>query len=180
MLVGGAGQVKLTKDGKVLLDEMPVQHPTAVLVARTATAQDEITGDGTTSSVLFTAALLQQAERCLQEGMAPRHLVDGMEIAREATLKFLDEFKTEFKQPDREILTALARTSQRTKVHAKLADHLADIVVNALLCVRVPGQPLDLNMVEIMHMRHKSEMDTRFVSGLVLDHGARHPNSAKR
>ena len=39
MLVGGAGQIKLTKDGNVLLKEMQIQHPTACMVARTATAQ---------------------------------------------------------------------------------------------------------------------------------------------
>ena len=43
MLVGGAGQIKLTKDGNVLLHEMQIQHPTAALIARTATAQDDIT-----------------------------------------------------------------------------------------------------------------------------------------
>ncbi len=39
MLVGGAGQIKLTKDGNVLLHEMQIQHPTAAMIARTATAQ---------------------------------------------------------------------------------------------------------------------------------------------
>ena len=39
MLVGGAGQIKLTKDGRVLLHEMQIQHPTAAMIARTATAQ---------------------------------------------------------------------------------------------------------------------------------------------
>ena len=39
MLVGGAGQIKLTKDGRVLLHEMQIQHPTASMIARTATAQ---------------------------------------------------------------------------------------------------------------------------------------------
>lgn len=39
MLVGGAGQLKLTKDGQVLLKEMQIQHPTALMIARTATAQ---------------------------------------------------------------------------------------------------------------------------------------------
>ena len=28
MLVGGAGQIKITKDGRVLLHEMQIQHPT--------------------------------------------------------------------------------------------------------------------------------------------------------
>ena len=35
-------------------------------------------------------------------------------------------------------------------------------------------------MVEIMHMRHKFDTDTRMVQGLVLDHGARHPDMKKR
>lgn len=43
MLVGGAGQIKLTKDGNVLLHEMQIQHPTAIMIARTATAQDDVT-----------------------------------------------------------------------------------------------------------------------------------------
>ncbi len=43
MLVGGAGQIKLTKDGNVLLHEMQIQHPTAIMIARTATAQDDST-----------------------------------------------------------------------------------------------------------------------------------------
>jgi hypothetical protein len=34
--------------------------------------------------------------------------------------------------------------------------------------------------VEIMHMRHKLDQDTRLVKGLVLDHGARHPDMPKR
>ena len=50
MLVGGAGQIKITKDGNVLLHEMQIQHPTACMIARTATAQDDMTGDGTTST----------------------------------------------------------------------------------------------------------------------------------
>ena len=49
MLVGGAGDIKLTKDGNVLLREMQTQNPTAVMIARPAVAQDDITGDGTTT-----------------------------------------------------------------------------------------------------------------------------------
>ena len=57
MLVSGSGDVKLTKDGKTLLHEMQIQNPTAALIARTATAQDEICGDGTTSTGFSTLCL---------------------------------------------------------------------------------------------------------------------------
>ena len=36
--------IKLTKDGNVLLREMQIQNPTAVMIARAAVAQDDITG----------------------------------------------------------------------------------------------------------------------------------------
>lgn len=47
-----------------------IQNPTAVMIARSATAQDDISGDGTTSVVLLIGELLKQAERYIQEGKA--------------------------------------------------------------------------------------------------------------
>jgi T-complex protein 1 subunit zeta len=64
-------------------------------------------------------------------------------------------------------------------VHEELADKLTDMVVDAVLCVRKPDEPIDLFMVEIMHMKHRFDSDTRLVEGLVLDHGARHPDMKK-
>lgn len=180
MLVSGAGDVKMTKDGKVLLDEMQIQHPTAAIIARTATAQDDITGDGTTSNVLFTGELLHQANRFLEEGVHPRVIVEGFEAAREETLRFLDTFQEKVSTPiDRETMVNVARTSLRTKLYPELADHMTEIIVDAVRCIHKDDQPLDLHMIEIMHMVHKTAFDTRFVDGLVLDHGARHPNMAK-
>jgi T-complex protein 1 subunit zeta len=82
-------------------------------------------------------------------------------------------------QPDRELCVCVARTALRTKLAAELADQLTDIVVDAVACVRREGTPLDLHMVEIMAMKHRLESDTRLVRGLVLDHGARHPDMPK-
>ena len=66
MLVSGAGDIKLTKDGHTLLYEMQIQNPTANMIARVATAQDDITGDGTTSSVLIVELV---RESCWQSMM---------------------------------------------------------------------------------------------------------------
>lgn len=40
-------------------------------------------------------------------------------------------------------------------------------------------KPVDLNMIEIMTMERKMGTDSRFVNGLVLDHGGRHPDMPK-
>ncbi|KAJ7407344.1 T-complex protein 1 subunit zeta [Willisornis vidua] len=179
MLVSGAGDIKLTKDGNVLLQEMQIQHPTASLIAKVATAQDDITGDGTTSNVLIIGELLKQADLYISEGLHPRIVAEGFEIAKEKALEVLEQVKVT-KEMDRETLIDVARTSLRTKVHAELADILTEAVVDSVLTVRKPDEPIDLYMVEIMEMKHKSETDTTLIRGLVLDHGARHPDMKKR
>jgi T-complex protein 1 subunit zeta len=225
LLVGGAGQLRLTKDGLVLLKEMQIQHPTASMIARTATAQDDITGDGTTTTVLLCGELMKQADRYANEGLHPRVLVDGLEIARDAVVKFLTEFSvkpTKLNQDDdtsmmeetnihaaalyeyqaiiqnRDLLHHVASTSLHTKLDSDLAEQLTTAIVDAMQCIArmddnhsnntnttvgshhtMTMTPIDLHRVEIMSMPRKSGLDSRFVNGIVLDHGGRHPDMPK-
>ena len=52
--------------------------------------------------------------------------------------------------------------------------------MDAVLAVRQGDKPVDLHMVEIMEMQHKTSTETSLVRGLVLDHGSRHPDMPKR
>lgn len=170
-LVGGAGQVKLTKDGRVLLHEMQIQHPTAAMIGRAATAQDDIVGDGTTTNVLFIGELMRQAERYLGEGVHPRILVDGMELAKTECLRFLETFKLA-REVDRDLLVEVARTSLNTKISPELANPLTEIIVDAVNTITKDGR-MDLHMIELMHMQHKMSTESKLIKGLVLDHGGR-------
>jgi len=149
------------------------------MIARAATAQDDICGDGTTSVVLLVGELLKQADRYLQEGLHPRIITDGYEMAKTETLKFLDSFKIT-RSVDRELLLSVARTSLSTKINAALADQLTPSIVDAVLAVHRPPEKPDLHMVEIMKMQHRTASDTQLIRGLAMDHGARHPDMPKR
>lgn len=142
------------------------------MIGRAATAQDDIVGDGTTSNVLFIGELLRQAERYLGDGVHPRILVEGIEIAKAETLKFLEEFKVK-KEITKELLMEVAKTSLMTKIHPDLANPLTEIVVDAVLTIK-KEERIDLHMIEIMHMQHKMSTESKLIRGLVLDHGARH------
>jgi T-complex protein 1 subunit zeta len=70
-------------------------------------------------------------------------------------------------------------------------------IVDAVLAIKKPNEALDLHMVEIMQMQHKTDTETKFTSivfvlkwsdclivfrlvkGIVMDHGARHPDMKK-
>lgn len=59
---------------------------------------------------------------------------------------------------------------------------LTEICVDAVLAIKPADEKtaLDLHMVEIMEMQHKTEMDTQLIRGIVMDHGSRHPDMPKR
>lgn len=180
MLVSGAGDLKLTKDGNVLLQEMQIQHPTASMIAKACTAQNDVIGDGITTTILIIGELLKQAEIYVSEGVHPHFITEGFNIAYNKTLELLEKFKKPVKI-ERDLLVEVARTSLRTKLHQKLADHITECVVDAILAIRrdeTDNDP-DLHMIEIQEMEHESDMDTKLIRGLVLDHGGRHPNMPK-
>ena len=61
-----------------------------------------------------------------------------------------------------------------------MANQMVEMVVDAVLLIMQENKPIDLFMVEIMHMVHKLSSETRLVKGLVLDHGARHGDMPKK
>lgn len=145
------------------------------MIGRAATAQDDIVGDGTTSNVLFIGELMRIAERYLGEGVHPRILVDGIELAKRETLAYLERARIEYPHVTKELLLEVARASLMTKVHPSIANPLTEIVVEAVNTIKKEDR-IDLHMIEIMHMQHKMSTESKLIKGLVLDHGGRHEN----
>ncbi|XP_017371843.2 T-complex protein 1 subunit zeta [Cebus imitator] len=124
MLVSGAGDIKLTKDGNVLLHEM------------------------------VRGALLGQK---------------GLDFPYNVC--FVERFAM-----------SIFRVGEHSEVACiqMVMLLLLQAVVDSILAIKKQDEPVDLFMIEIMEMKHKSETDTSLIRGLVLDHGARHPDMKKR
>ncbi|KAB7504215.1 T-complex protein 1 subunit zeta [Armadillidium nasatum] len=148
------------------------------MIAKACTAQDDVIGDGTTSTVLLIGELLKQAEIQISDGLHPRIIAEGFDLAKVKALQILESMSIK-EEISREKLIQVANTALRTKVNQSLADKLTEVCVDAVLSIQQIGKPMDLHMVEIMEMKHKTEMDTQLVKGLVLDHGGRHPDMPK-
>jgi T-complex protein 1 subunit zeta len=63
-----------------------LQNPTAAMIARTAVAQDDQVGDGTTSVALLVGELLKQADRYISEGVHPTVIAEGFDLAKKDAL----------------------------------------------------------------------------------------------
>jgi T-complex protein 1 subunit zeta len=180
MLVGGGGDIKLSKDGHTLLSEMFVQNPTALMIARAAIAQHAVIGDGNTSVVVLIADLLKQAERYLVEGVHPHMIRAGWRASEIAIIELLNTFRRPIDVQNRETLKSLVRTSLETKLEKEVANPITAVVLDAVLAIRKDGEEsIDPQMIEIIQMRHKFSSDTQLIRGLVFDHGLRHPDMPK-
>lgn len=76
MLVSGSGDVKLTKDGKALLSEMSIIHPTASLISRGAMSQVSDYGDGSLSIILILTEMVKSSFRYISQGVHPNAIID--------------------------------------------------------------------------------------------------------
>merc|ERR1712107_653540 len=94
----------------------------------------------------------------ISEGLHGRIVTEGFEMAKDKALEMLESVKIPLADGDKaEVLQAIAQTSLGTKVHPVMAEQLTPIVVEAVQAIHVPEKPIDLHMVEMMEMQHRSE-----------------------
>src|ERR1044071_1964744 len=131
MLVDSLGDVTITNDGATILKEIDVQHPAAKMMVEVAKSVDNEVGDGTTSSVVFTGALLAKAEELINKDVHPSVIVDGYTAASEQALKILQKLAIKVDLNDKERLLKIARTSMDSKLVSEDSPILSQIVVDA-------------------------------------------------
>src|SRR3970282_1771014 len=118
MLVDSMGDVTITNDGATILKDIDVQHPAAKMLVEIAKTTDNEVGDGTTSAVVLTGALLGNAEELIDKGVHPTVIVDGYKKAAAQARKILHQIAIKVKPTDVATLTKVARTSTALKIRS--------------------------------------------------------------
>src|SRR6188474_2245334 len=116
MLVDTVGDVTITNDGATILKEIDVEHPAAKIMVEITKSVDNEVGDGTTSSVIFTGALLEKAEQLISKDVHPSAIVDGYTAASEQALVILNKIGVKVNVNDKDLLIKIAKTSMESKL----------------------------------------------------------------
>jgi len=186
MLVDSFGDVTVTNDGATIVKEMEVNHPAAKLLVEVAKAQDAEVGDGTTTAVVLSGALLEKAENLLDQNIHPSIIIEGYTLAMRKALEILDEIGVKVDINDTELLKKIARTALVSKYIGSGAtmDKIVDMVVEAARIVAEPrkegGYDVKLDNVKIEKKKGGSILDSQLVRGIVLDKEVVHPGMPKR
>jgi len=170
------GQVLITNDGATILDKMDVAHPAAKMLVELSKSQDIEAGDGTTSVVVITGALLEKAQQLLDQGVHPSTLADSWKRACNKCVELLEEMAVPIDMSDREAMVRSAVTSLNSKVVSQYSDILAPIAVEAVLRV-IDAQTatnVDLRDIRVLTKLGKTVDETELIEGLIFDCGARH------
>lgn len=166
MLVNPLGDITITNDGATILHDMSIEHPTAKMLVEVAQSLESSAGDGTTSSVVFTGALLEKAEGLIEKGVHPTVIVKGYRLAAEKAVEVVENLAVPAKE--RELLIKTARTSITGKASEKYSNLIAEICVDAVLAIYEEGKA-DLKNVIITKDIGGLVEDSEFVEGIVIN-----------
>lgn len=166
MLVGD-GQVVLTNDGASIVDRIDIESPAAKLVSEVAHSQGGDVGDGTTSAIVLSGALLREASELLEDGFHPRTIVNGYAKAATRAQARLPDLAT-WENHDNETRRRLVETSITGRWNAELTTFLADLAVRGYQAARSNDGPR-LENVTIHGIAGGETADSELLDGLVID-----------
>lgn len=164
MVVGENGTVVVTNDGSKILDWMEIDHPVGRLVERIAAAQDNIVGDGTTTTVVLAGALLDEAATLREDGLHPTTIVAGYNRALTTVANQLEQYELEIQTRYDDRLSDVARTAVTGRWDDDSTERFADLTLDALRTVDFDSSKLTLKSYAGGELR-----ESKCVDGLVVD-----------
>ena len=179
MIVDSQGNTVITNDGVTILKEMPIEHPAAKMVVEVAKNQDNVVGDGTTSSVILAGELLKQAEHLLDLDIHPTMIAKGYHIAGVEARRILNTIARPIKISDMELLRQIATTAMTGKGAESSKEQLSHIVVEAITTIAEnKGETsfeVNLDNIKIESSVGESIKQSKLVRGIVLNKERVHP-----
>jgi len=185
MLISSTNDVTVTNDGVTIVKEMDVQHPAAKLVVEAAKAQDTQVGDGTTSAVVLTGFLLEQAEKLLDQKVHPTIIIEGYKRASDIILSHSKEVAIKINTSDKDYLRKVTYTSLSSKFFSgeSTLNKIIDISIDAVVSIakkQDSSYNIDLSDIKFVKKRGESVDETELIRGFVLDKEVAHENMPRR
>ncbi|CCD22369.1 chaperonin-containing T-complex subunit CCT4 NDAI_0A02110 [Naumovozyma dairenensis CBS 421] len=169
MIKTSRGEIIISNDGHTILKQMAILHPVAKMLVEVSAAQDSEAGDGTTSVVILTGALLGAADRLLNMGIHPTIIAESFQRAARRSVEILLEMSHRISLSDREDLIRAASTSLSSKIVSQYSSFLAPLAVDSVLSIAdEESKNVDLNDIRLIKKVGGTIDDTEMIDGVVL------------
>ena len=118
----GKNEVILTNDGATIIENVKGGNPIVDLFKNLAISQESAIGDGTSTAVIISGQLLQNALTLINRGLHPTTIINGYNLAKVRSMEFLDKSK---EPGDTE---KIIRTAFGTKISKDIISHFSTVL----------------------------------------------------
>lgn len=178
MLIDSLGNSIITNDGVQILKSMDIAHPAAELIVEIAKTQDKNIGDGTTSTVILIAQILEEALELYNQNIHPNNIVTIFTNCCNYILNQLEKYSIDISKDLKKYLIQIIKTAMRGKSSENNSEYLSQLLVDKIIstpkfskenikCLKVIGPSID---------------NSQIIQGIVFDKKKLHqsmPNSIK-
>jgi len=171
MLVDNLGDCVITNDGAEILKALDIENVAAIMMVNLAKAIDEEIGDGTTSAVIFSAALLENALELVEQDIHTQPIRHGFKLAADKALKILNEIAEKISKDDDKVLKNAAITTMNAKDVASTKEFFADLALKAVKQVSGENTYGKVSNIKIVKASGKSLNDSELINGVYIQKG---------
>lgn len=132
MLVDSLGDITITNDGAEILKSLDIENVAANMMVNIAKAIDEEIGDGTTSAVIFSSALLSNALELIEQDIHPKPITHGYKLANDKVIALIKEIAEQIPEEDDKVLRNIAITAMNSKDVVGMKEFFADLALKAV------------------------------------------------
>lgn len=170
MLVDSLGDITITNDGAEILKNLDIENVAANMMVNIAKAIDDEIGDGTTSAVIFSAALLSNALELIEQGIHPKPITHGYKLANDKALAILKDIAEQISEEDDEVLKNIAKTAMNSKDVVGMKEFFADLAFKAIKNISdKDGKTFTkVGNVKIVKAPGKSLHDSELINGVYV------------
>lgn len=170
MLVDSVGDITITNDGAEILKQLDIENVAANMMVNIAKSIDEDIGDGTTSAVIFSSALLANALELIEQDIHPKPITHGFKLAADRALKILNEIAAKISKDDDKIFINAAVTAMNSKDIVSVKDVFAKLALKAIKNIaEQDGTTFSkVSNVKIVKAPGKSLRDSELINGVYI------------
>ena len=169
MLVDGLGDVTITNDGAEILKNLDIENVAANMAINLAKNIDDQIGDGTTSVVIFAAALLQNALELTEQDVHTQPIRHGFKLAADKAIEILGQIEEKISKEDDQILKNVAITAMNSKEISTLKEFFADLAIKAVKQISGDNTFDKVGNIKIVKASGKALKDSEVIKGLYLE-----------
>ncbi len=168
MIVDSLGDATITNDGAEILKALDIKNVAAIMMVNLAKSIDTEIGDGTTSAVIFSAGLLENALELIEQDIHPQHIYRGYRLASNRAIEIINKIAEKISEKDDQILKNAAITSMNAKEIAVWKEFFADLALKAIKQISGENTFQKIGNVKIIKAPGKSLHESKLINGLYI------------